>query len=927
MLSLGAGMRSVAAIDCSDGNINNLDIGQLEICKNESQKELDMSLAATAPLETEVKKLGARIATLQKGINTALAKLKTTETGIKERSEKVSTQYLVLSVKIREMYIRLRSQPLWVSLLSNTGMGQARLELSLRQESSDRDKQIIVNLVQEIGSLEADKKKLLYLGKYSVHVCPRCETAVAFNEIEYAKQKDMSVYVKFPLKNEKNKHLLIFTTTPWTLPANTGVMVHPDAKYNEIELSNGEKWIIAKDLVSGIMDKTETGFTIKREFPGKDMKDWKYENPLSEHLNLEVKNGYRVVLSSRYVTTEDGTGLVHCAPGHGKEDYEVGKENGLDILSPVKSNGELMVETGKYAGKKAREVDKEIIEDLEKSGHLVYKELYEHDYPLCWRDKTPLLMIAQPQWFLKISGIQKNLLKSNDKTNWTPSWMKLRMKAWLEGIGDWPISRQRYWGTPLPIWTSDSGDKIVVGSMEELVKLSGKKKIDMHKPGIDKIVIKKNGKVYKRVSEVLDVWFDSGVSSWAALGFPKNNEKFKKYWPADLNIEGKDQVRGWWNSQSILSEITFGEKPFDSILEHGMILDISKRKMSKSLGNATSPEQVIEKYNRDFLRYYFAKLSKGDDFSYEESEFKEIQKTMMIFSNINTFINQLDKNKEKLKVEDSWILSKYNSFLKESQNLYNSYKFPELIQGFEKFVINDLSRTYIQMIRDRSDETWNVLNNIRLGIIKIIAPVMPFMTESVWQNLKEKGIVKDESVHLSKIDKVDEKKINKELEKDFDVALKLIEIGLKERDNAKIGLRWPLGNAKVLSNQQLNKEIQDIIAKQLNIKNIEVKTSNNSELKIELDTTMNDELEGEGYAREVARKIQAERKNLGMKKGDLIDLKIGVSEKLRKLLGNHSEFLRERTNSKTLVFTEDKLEDKGIVFTVKDEKILVIFRN
>jgi isoleucyl-tRNA synthetase len=273
---------------------------------------------------------------------------------------------------------------------------------------------------------EADKKGLLYLGKYPVHVCPRCETAVAYNEIEYGKQRDESIFVKFPLKNKKNTFLIIWTTTPWTLPANTGVMVHPNVDYQEVEVAEGERWIIAKDLVPKIMGVLERGFTTKEEFKGKKMEGWKYENPLAKNMKLKIKKGYEVVLSARYVTTEDGTGLVHCAPGHGKEDYEVGKEYGLDMPSPVGNNGLLTEETGKYSGKKAREVDKEIIADLESEGYLVYKVHYDHDYPLCWRDKSPLLMMSQPQWFLKISDIQKKILKENEKINWVPDWKIIR---------------------------------------------------------------------------------------------------------------------------------------------------------------------------------------------------------------------------------------------------------------------------------------------------------------------------------------------------------------------------------------------------------------------------------------------------------------------------------------------------------------------
>ncbi|RLG12618.1 hypothetical protein DRN73_02045 [Candidatus Pacearchaeota archaeon] len=315
----------------------------------------------------------------------------------------------------------------------------------------------------------ADKKNLLYLGKYPVHVCPRCETVVAFNEIEYGKQEDTSIFVKFRLKNEKNTYLIIWTTTPWTLPGNTGVMANPNFVYQKIKLSNGEHWIMAKKLIPEIMGKLEIGYTPEKEFLGKEMNEWQYEMPLEKYINIKLKKLRKVVLSSRYVNLEEGTGLVHSAPGHGKEDFEVGKKTGLDIVSPVDIKGILTKEAGKYAGGKAREIDKEIINDLKKENMLVYEMKYTHDYPLCWRCHTPLLMISIPQWFLKISEIQKKILKENEKINWIPNYMKLRMKAWLEGISDWPVSRDRYWGTPLPIWVCNKcNKKIVIGSVKEL---------------------------------------------------------------------------------------------------------------------------------------------------------------------------------------------------------------------------------------------------------------------------------------------------------------------------------------------------------------------------------------------------------------------------------------------------------------------------
>jgi isoleucyl-tRNA synthetase len=768
---------------------------------------------------------------------------------------------------------------------------------------------------------KAHEKKLLYLGKYSVHVCPHCETAVAYNEIDYVKQTDTSVFVKYKLKDEKNTFLIIWTTTPWTLPANMGVMVNPEFEYAFVELSNGETWVIAKELVQKIMDAVEAGYTVKKVVKGKELKGLHYENSLAPHLKLpEFKEDvFRVILSERYVNLEEGTGLVHTAPGHGKEDYEEGKKNGLPIFAPVGLDGVLTKEAGDYAGQKARAVDPQIISDLENSGHLVLKQKYTHDYPVCWRCKTPLLMIATPQWFFKITAIQDKLKNFNKEVYWVPSWGKDRFANWLDSLGDWPVSRQRYWGSPLPIWMCEKCEKqTVVGSIKELGELTKlPKDLDLHKPWIDEVTIKcECGGTQKRVPEVLDVWFDSSVAAWGSLKYPERADLFEKFFPANVNLEGKDQIRGWWNSQLIASTIAFDKKPFESIVMHGMILDVSKEKMSKSKGNIVTPNEVIQKYNRDFLRFYLASNAKGEDMVFDWNHFKDVARFFNTFWNTYNFAKlYLDlKAEEKidaasLEPEDKWILSKLQSLKKECIQNYDGYTFPKVVSSTEYFVLEELSRTYIKLVRDRVDSKTHkalsqTMSEVVFSLVKLLAPIAPHITEYIYQDLREKS--RPESVHFLELPKPDESLFDSALEKQVEQAKEISQSALNLREEEKLRKRWPLNEliVKTKTGKELDR-VLGLIASMCNVKKAaetakepkgNFASKKEGETAIYLDINAGPELKDEWELTELRRRIQEKRKEAKFSPSEKVTLFIDCDDK--KFLEKFGAEIEEQTNTK-----------------------------
>jgi len=712
---------------------------------------------------------------------------------------------------------------------------------------------------------KAHEKGFLYQGKYPVHVCPRCETAVAQHEVEFTSLSDPSIYVKFPVIGKENEYLVIWTTTPWTLPSNTGIMAHPTVKYAKVSVNN-ETWIMAADLVETVMQNAKAkDFKITETFPGKTLDGTKYLHPLKEFFPVQKDINGKVVMAAQFVTTEEGTGLVHTAPGHGTDDFKTGQQHNLQIVSPVDLRGRFKEEMGELKGVFVKDADKRIIEELQKAGALVCEQKVTHKYPKCWRCETPLLFIAVPQWFLAVKKIRGKLLEENESTNWVPDWAKARFRDWINSLGDWPVSRQRYWGIPLPIWKCKSCENIkVLGSSKELgVEIS-----DLHRPFIDEVELEcKCGSKMKRIPDVLDVWFDSGVASWASLGFPAKTKEFERMWPADLNIEGADQFRGWWNSELIASVLTFGKKPFKNILFHGMVLDVHGNKFSKSKQIGVAPDEVIEKYGRDAMRLYLLAAPPEADFFFDFEVLDESMKALNILFNSKNFIesycekvgeDQVDSLE--FRPEDTWIISRANSLIKDCTKFNSEYVGFRSVNAIKDFLVNDFSRWYIKLIRERTRPTYAGKDKLAASyaarfaldaVVRLLAPITPYSSEELFE--RKKG--EENSVHLTGWIAADKSAINKNLEEKMQAVMNLTESVLFLRQEASIRLRHPVKKITVSGKQVLvdaTSEFEDLIKKSCNCKEIKV----SKEANVEISVKPNYSVLGPKFGKEVGQIAQ-----------------------------------------------------------------------
>jgi isoleucyl-tRNA synthetase len=763
-------------------------------------------------------------------------------------------------------------------------------------------------------------KGLIYEGHKSMHICPRCETTLSQSEISqgYKDVQDVAVVIKFELLDEPNTYVLAWTTTPWTLPGNVALAVGEDIDYLKIKI--GKDYFI---LAKATAEKTLAGqqFEIVKNLKGKDLVGKSYQ-PLFPYFDSPEnrKNGFKIYAAD-FVATEEGTGVVHIAPAFGEDDMKLGKEKNLPFIQHVDFSGRFTLGVKDFAGELVKPTadphatDKKIVDWLETNGKLFVREKHMHSYPFCWRCDTPLLNYATSSWFVKVAAIKEKILKLAEKVNWVPEHIKGgRFGKWLEGAEDWSISRQRYWGSVLPIWKCKCGEIKVFGGKEELEKISGKKIDDLHKHIVDKITFKceKCGGEMRRIPDVLDCWFESGSMPYAQMHYPfENKKKFEKNFPAKFIAEGVDQTRCWFYYLHVLSTAIMDDVAFFNVIANGIVLAEDGQKMSKRLKNYPDPTEVINRYGADALRYYLltSPVMKADTLNFSVKGVDEMfKKLIMILWNVFSFYQMYttDKTKPAAKsknILDQWIISKLQLLLRTVTEKMNAYDLVLANRPIMDFV-NDLSTWYLRRSRDRfkgedkkdKEAALGTLKYILLALSKIIAPSIPFIAEKIYQELKGP----EESVHLETWPKFEKKLVNQKILDQMELAKKIVEAGLAARASAGIKIRQPLASYSTTLAKTLAPEYAELIKEELNI--LDLKFGEDK-----LDTELTDELKAQGLVREIVRTINALRKDAGLSIADRIALNFETADsRTEKVMRDFEDKIKKETLSNKM--EKDKTE-------------------
>ena len=694
------------------------------------------------------------------------------------------------------------------------------------------------------------KKGLLYKGHKVVPYCPRCGTPLSSHEVAqgYKDVKERSAMVKFKVKDEDNTYFLAWTTTPWTLPSNLGLVVNPEVDYVKVSYE-GQNLIMAEALVESVFANKEGEHPVLERFKGKALEYREYE-PLYPYAEGKIKKKAFYVMCDGYVTTSDGTGIVHTAPAFGEDDARVCRAYDMPFVQFVDAKGNMTEDTD-WPGTFVKDADPLILDDLKAAGKLFKAPKFEHSYPHCWRCDTPLIYYARESWFIKMTAVKEQLIANNNTINWIPDAIgKGRFGEWLEHVQDWGISRNRYWGTPLNVWECSCGHQHSIGSIAELKSMSDNcpEDIELHRPYIDAVTIKcpECGGEMKRVPEVIDCWFDSGSMPFAQWHYPfENKEIFDERYPADFISEAVDQTRGWFYSLLAISTLLFDNASYKNVIVLGHVQDKDGKKMSKSKGNAVDPMDALRKHGADAIRWYFYENSapwlpnRFHDDAVQEGQ-RKFMGTLwntyafyVLYANIDNFdATKYELEYDKLSVMDKWLLSRLNTLIKAVDNNLANYKVTETAKVLQDFV-DELSNWYVRRSRERfwgkdmnqdKINAYMTLYTALTTVVKLAAPMVPFITESMYRNLvcsvDDKAPI---SVHLCDFPVANEAFIDTELEAEMELVLEIVVLGRAARNASNIKNRQPIGNMYVKADRQLDDFFKEIVASELNLKAVSFK--------------------------------------------------------------------------------------------------------
>ncbi len=698
-------------------------------------------------------------------------------------------------------------------------------------------------------------KGLLYKGFKIVPYCPRCGTPLSSHEVAqgYKTVKERSAIVRFRATDEENTYFLAWTTTPWTLPSNVALCVNPDVEYVKVKSDDGRIYYLAGALCDSVLGTREDGtpaYTVLDRMAGRDLEGRSYE-PLyacAGEAAARQKKKAHFITADGYVTTSDGTGIVHIAPAFGEDDSRIGRSYDLPFVQFVDGQGNLTAETP-YAGVFVKAADPMVLVDLDREGKLFAAPNFEHDYPHCWRCNTPLIYYARDSWFIRMTAVKENLIRNNNTVKWIPESIgRGRFGDWLENIQDWGVSRNRYWGTPLNIWECECGHRHAVGSIAELREMSDNcpEDIELHRPYIDAVLLNcpACGGKMKRVPEVIDCWFDSGAMPFAQWHYPfENKDKFERYFPADFISEGVDQTRGWFYSLMAISTLLFDCAPYRSVLVLGHVLDRDGQKMSKSKGNAVDPFEALEEFGADAIRWYFYSNSAPwlPNRFYREAVLEGQRKFMgtlwntyafyVLYANIDGF-NPADYEmpaREQLSVMDRWLLSRLMTLVREVDGHLENLRIPDAARALDSFV-DEMSNWYVRRSRTRfwgkemtqdKINAYTTLYRVLVTLSKLAAPLVPFMCEDIYRNLvAEQDSTAPESVHLCAYPVCDESYIDEDLEARMKEVLSVVALGRACRNAATIKNRQPIGRMYVKGEFTLPSYYCEIIEDELNVREV-----------------------------------------------------------------------------------------------------------